>query len=291
MRILIEGRFNNLRKPYFRPSMIPIPILVLVMMLAILGIRLWNIYRSPESTATDEALLEGFSKIETLPSAERLNAFLMQHFPFFQRLGPKSRQKFMQRMYMLLRDKYFGGREGLVVHDVMILLICATLVQLTFGLRVFSLPRFRRIVLYPDVFYSRLIERDVKGLTVYHSGIIALSWPHAFEGHQIPNDKVNLILHELAHALYLDYFGNRSERYGFSMWKDRAMPVLEAMQREGKHPFLREYAASNISEFWAVCVEHFFEAPEAFQKVLPELYTDMRSILQQDPMLLAAHPY
>ena len=46
--------------------------------------------------------------------------------------------------------------------------------------------------------------------------------------------------------------------------------------------FLRDYAKSNIHEFWAVCVEHFFEAPVQFKEQLPELYIAMCNVLNQD---------
>lgn len=230
----------------------------------------------------------GFEQINPMPSNLQLNKFLDEHFPFYKQLGPHNRQRFLVRMRTTLSEKYFLGKEGLVVHPVMIILICATLVQITFGLRQYQLPHFTRFVIFPDIFYSRLFDRNVKGLTVYHSGMIAISWPHALEGHKIADDKINLLIHELAHALYLDYFGNRSERFGFSSWKDVALPIFEQMNAIGNHPFLREYAASNIDEFWAVCVEHFFEAPEAFSIHLPELYESMRSILRIDPRKLNA---
>ena len=54
---------------------------------------------------------------------------------------------------------------------------------------------------------------------------------------------------------------------------------------------MREYAASNIDEFWAVCVEHFYEAPEEFCRNLPELYQAMCSILGIDPMKLNAEDW
>lgn len=235
-----------------------------------------------------EEVLPGFIQINPMPSDAQLNKFLDEHFPFYHQLGPHNRQRFLSRMRSTLSEKYFLGKDGLTVQPVMIILICATLVQITFGLRQFQLPHFTRFVIFPDIFYSRLFDRNVKGLTVYHSGMIAISWPHALDGHKVADDKINLLIHELAHALYLDYFGNRSERFGFSSWKDLALPIFEQMNAIGNHPFLRDYAAANIDEFWAVCVEHFFEAPEAFSVHLPELYESMRSILRIDPRKLNA---
>ncbi len=226
--------------------------------------------------------IEGYSRISETPTPERLHAFLLKQFYFYKLLEEPEQQKFRDRLQVLLKNKWFIAKDGLELHDVMILFICASMVQITFGLKTFEFPRFNKIALFPDIFYSGMIERDVKGLTVYHSGLVIMSWRDAYDGHLNPNDKINLMLHELAHALYLDYFGNRRMLYGFDEWQERANIEFESMARTNQHPFLRKYASTNIHEFWAVCIEHFFEAPLEFRKHLPELYRAMSKILNQD---------
>jgi MtfA peptidase len=226
--------------------------------------------------------IDGYRRISETPSEQQLHAFLSKQFHFYQILDNQEQTIFRSRLNVLLQSKWFIGKDGLNLHDVMILFICAYMVQITFGLKTFDFPRFNKIALFPDTFYSGMIEREVKGLTVYHSGLLIMSWPHAYDGHSNPNDKINLMLHELAHALYLDYFGNRRMFYGFDDWQQVAYPELENMGRNDEHPFLRQYANTNIHEFWAVCIEHFFEAPQEFRKQLPELYRSMSKILNQD---------
>jgi Mlc titration factor MtfA (ptsG expression regulator) len=70
--------------------------------------------------------------------------------------------------------------------------------------------------------------------------------------------------------------------FGFDEWQEKAYIEFERMARNDQHPFLRKYASTNIHEFWAVCIEHFFEAPLEFRKQLPELYRAMSKILNQD---------
>jgi Mlc titration factor MtfA (ptsG expression regulator) len=226
--------------------------------------------------------IDGYRRISEIPSEEKLHAFLLKQFHFYQILDNQEQTKFRSRLVVLLQNKWFIGKDGLNLHDVMILFICASMVQITFGLKTFDFPRFNKIALFPDTFYSGMIEREVKGLTVYHSGLVIMSWPHAYDGHSNPNDKINLMLHELAHALYLDYFGNRRMLYGFDDWQKVAFPEFESMKRNDEHPFLRQYASTNIHEFWAVCIEHFFEAPFEFRRQLPALYQSMCKILNQD---------
>ncbi|MCB9336447.1 MAG: zinc-dependent peptidase, partial [Flavobacteriales bacterium] len=44
------------------------------------------------------------------------------------------------------------------------------------------------------------------------------------------------------------------------------------------------YAATNMEEFFAVSVEHFFEAPDEFKVSLPDLYTQLSIMLNLDPL-------
>ncbi len=226
--------------------------------------------------------IEGYKRISETPTSDSLHAFLLKQFHYYKLLEEPEQQKFRDRLLVLLKSKWFIAKDGLELHDVMILFVCASMVQITFGLKEFTFPRFNKIALFPNAFYSGIIEREVKGLTVFHSGLVIMSWPHAFDGHLNPTDKINLILHEMAHALYLDYFGNRRMLLGFDEWQEKAYSEFESMARYEEHPFLRNYARANIHEFWAVCIEHFFEAPQEFRKHLPELYRAMSKILNQD---------
>lgn len=225
---------------------------------------------------------ETYHQISSYPKDEALHKFLDSAFYFYKLLSNIEQLMFRKRLKLLLKSKWFAGRKELVVSDSMILILGASMVQISFGLNRFYFPKFNRVIVFPDVFYSRLFEQNLKGLTVYHSGVVFISWPHFEQGFANPNDKVNLGLHEFAHALYLDYYGNRLMKNGFSRWTDIATEVFNEMQHQSDSHFLRKYAASNIHEFWAVCVEHFFEAPVEFQAELPQLYLATAKVLKQD---------
>lgn len=226
--------------------------------------------------------LRNYKRLNNKLSTKELDAFLTDKVPFYRLLDSSESMLFRNRLLLLLRTKWFVGKQGITVSDEMMLTFGALMVQVTFGLNNFLFPHFHRIAIFPDVFYSKLFERYVKGLTVYHTGIILVSWPHLEHGIDNEHDKINLGLHELAHALYLDYFEHRNMLNGFDRWTSKALRVFEKMQLNSKDFFLREYAATNIHEFWAVCVEHFFEAPIEFREQLPELYSEMCRILKQD---------
>jgi hypothetical protein len=52
----------------------------------------------------------------------------------------------------------------------------------------------------------------------------------------------------------------------------------------GESTLLGAYAATSYQEFWAVCIETFFERSSAFRKQQPELYHSLCYLLNQDPL-------
>jgi hypothetical protein len=129
------------------------------------------------------------------------------------------------------------------------------------------------------------MNRHLKGGTT-RSGIIMLSWRDFVDGYEHPHNKYNLGLHEMAHALKLDvsqgfdfdkHFADHLEE-----WERSGYPEFNRI-KSGKVSFLRQYAGENMMEFFAVCVEHFFEAPGEFSQRLPLIYKKLCILLNQDP--------
>lgn len=210
----------------------------------------------------------------------------LSHHVYFQRLTEEGKERFLQRLTAFLYDKYFVGMDGLILTDEMRIFVSASVAQLTFGLQYYTLPLFHTVRIYPKDFYSRLAEKHMKGGTT-PSGIILLSWSDFLKGNADATDKINLGLHEMAHALLLEIL-HGSEPIGdlesrLIQWERAGKTEMENM-RAGRPGFLRAYAASNEHEFFAVAVEHFFEAPEEFKKRLSGIYHEMCGLLNQDPL-------
>jgi Mlc titration factor MtfA (ptsG expression regulator) len=229
-----------------------------------------------------EGKYHGFTKYFPIPEDVELDMLLLKQFAFYHLLTDLDRLKFKKKLNKVLKSKRFKGREGLEISNEMMLLVSATMAQISLGLPDFNFPKFDRIVLFPKRFYSEIIQHDLKGLTIFKTGVVLISWPDYQKGYSEPTDKLNLGLHEMAHALFLDYFHSKHMRIMYSNWLKVAKPVLHSLKNNGGPQFLRDYAKSNIHEFWAVCVEHFFEAPIQFKEQLPALYSAMCSVLNQD---------
>ena len=210
---------------------------------------------------------------------------LKQKNTYFKNLSPDAQEIFVTRLFKFMEDKNFIGREGLVITDEIKVLISAAAIQLTFGLKDYMISHLYAINVFPRVFFSKYLKTNLKGLNT-QSGVLSLSWNDFKEGYAIDDDKLNLGLHELAHALYidLDEEGNYDEHFSayFEKWEDVAMKDYLEL-KEKKITFLRNYGGTNMHEFFAVCVEHFFEAPKEFKKQLPHLYNYLTLMLNQDP--------
>lgn len=166
------------------------------------------------------------------------------------------------------------------------IIVLSALVQLTFGLNKFDVSSFDFVVLYPRSFYSKYLNARVKGLT-NRKGTVALSWLDTVKGIHDPQDNPNLALHEWSHALLIDYVDDHTNWLytQFNSHIERSESYFEtAIEQREDHEYLRSYAFTNEHEFFAVCVEHFFETPATFAEALPELYDIMCSLLNQNPI-------
>jgi hypothetical protein len=185
-----------------------------------------------------------------------------------------------------METKTFVGREGLLITDEMRVLISAAAIQLTFGLKDYTISHLHTINVFPRIFFSKFLNTNLKGLNTL-SGVLSLSWNDFREGYAQEHDKINLGLHELAHALNidLDEEGNYDAHFSayFEQWPTVALKDFNDLKQK-KTTFLRSYGGTNMHEFFAVCVEHFFEAPDEFKKELPYLYNFLMLMLNQDPL-------
>lgn len=216
----------------------------------------------------------------------KIHRVLIGLIPYYVDLSKEGKLKFISRLIVLLQNKVVMTREGEVDTLEKRIIIFAALVQLTFGLRRFTLPHFRGVILYPQRFFSKLINRDVLGLTS-RKGVVALSWYDTVKGIHDTTDNLHLALHEWAHALLLDYDMDHTSWIYRTVNAQRrhAEAYFETEKdKENRTTYLRDYAFTNEHEFFAVCVEHFFETPATFASELEELYSIFCSLLNQNPL-------
>lgn len=218
----------------------------------------------------------------------KVRTILAEYFAYYHRLPPPRQKEFLVRVLQFIQRKQFIPRGFQPVTLEMKVLISASAVQLTLGLPNVSLAHFKRILIYPDDYYSTITRQYHRGEVNPRLQAIVLSWRSFVEGYAHPNDARNLGLHEMAHALELENM-IENEEYGFfptetqREWKRLLNQYLPRI-KQGEITFFRPYAATNAQEFFAVSVEYFFESSAAFARQYPELYRTLVSLLNQDPI-------
>ncbi len=247
-------------------------------------LRKWgHLFARPQSTAPPVA---------TQPTAlsEELYgnyAFVIGSlFSYFNEMPAEQQHLFVQRAHEFRSAKKFHF-IGLERHDEKAMLVSAAAIQVTFGLDNYMLNHFSDIYILADAYQ---MENDDE-LFIGHVAPegIYLSWKHFLYGYTVRNDNVNVAVHEMAHALlYSNFFAqygtDRHFRHNYEKFSTSTGPIL-AEAITSRHSYLRSYAFSNLHEFWAVSVEAFFENPAGLKENMPELYTALSRVLNQDPML------
>jgi len=219
---------------------------------------------------------------------------LQENIFYYQALAPKAKRIFENRVVNFMDSIEISGRREFEVTRDMELLISATAVQLTFGWRKYYLSMFKRIFVFPTAYYNRFTKNFHKGETS-PQGVVVLSWDSFEKGHSIPDDNLNLGIHEFAHALVIQR--NKSPQYSdpiFKRWVDKLSKMLEnprAFKVLSEHPYFRKYARANEMEFFAVATEAFFETPGEFKTALPNLYGLMCKMYNQNPWRLYSSSY
>ena len=208
---------------------------------------------------------------------------LAQEIDFFQRLKKSEKRQFEHRVATFIAEKKFVGRDGFQITDRIKVLIASLACMLSFGRKNYEFALVDYILVYPGEFYSAIKDRYHKGEFNPREKALVLSWKDFEEGYQITNDKRNLGIHEFMHAMQLeskssrDLDSNRFAKQFQNILKRLTHPEIKAKLEDTQ--FFREYAFTNQYEFMAVLAEYFFEAPQEFQKLFPDLYTATKKML------------
>ena len=213
--------------------------------------------------------------------------FLNHKYHFYRNLPWKLKIPFLK----LVRDHYryfeFVERDVKITRAMKAIICCAA-AQLVMNLPSESLTFFTRIIVYRDYYNSKITHKRHKGEVNPRFKLIVFSWRGIQEGLDRDDDGLNLLLHEFAHALWLEHKIMKNEYTvldpslvaAFERLAQKEMEHLQA----NEHHFLRRYAFENIEEFFAVAVENFFERPRQFREQLPHFYQVLTALLYQNPL-------
>jgi len=225
-------------------------------------------------TPVDESVLNSYSFV------------IGSVFSYFNELPVEEKKRFVQRAHHFKSTKKFHF-IGMEENDDVSILVSASAVQVTFGLKNYLLAHFQNIYILADAYRMENDEELYVGHVAAEG--IYLSWKHFMYGYTDRMDNVNVAVHEMAHALlYNNFFAqygmDKHFRLNYERFSTTTGPILAEVITQ-RRSYLRSYAFSNLHEFWAVSVEAFFVNPKGLKKNMPELYEALCKVLNQDPLI------
>ncbi|MBL4708185.1 MAG: zinc-dependent peptidase, partial [Flavobacteriales bacterium] len=215
------------------------------------------------------------------------DVILSESNDYYKDLSPEMREIFVLRLLYFLKHINFSSSNQICLTFEIKTLVASGFVQLTFGLKRYRLRNFETIHIAHKPYAYKDIGLLYHGDTNPKMARINLVWKVVEEGFKIPDDSLNLSIHEFSHALILD----NKERMTFRKFyrhKDLIYYLLAAKLemhriRKGNDSLFRSYGATNLMEFFAVSVEVFFEQSKRFASDYPILFERLCFLLKQDP--------
>ena len=227
-------------------------------------------------------LFNVFHPIQPIKVKERhfINSFLIPYQTFSQ----KDKKRFLKRFAWFKSKKHFVFYGDIENKEEIKAYVSASAVLMTLGMKSFSFQNsIVRIIIYPSKYYSNIAKQHHIGEYNPRLKTLVFSAEDLKQGFKIPNDNINLGIHEVGHALFFEKRTNSSwEARKFKVGLVKLKSVFNADDfqdriTESKH--IRAYAKTNFVEFFAVLLETFFENPEGLEQEFPKLHFYLKKML------------
>jgi len=226
-----------------------------------------------------------FIRLKPLTAIEKSS--LEGYFPNYGKLPNKLKQKCEKRIVWFRSRKKFVFYGEIEKKDELKLLLSASAIFMTLGLKDYQMLRsLLRIIVYPSKYYSKINNRHHLGEYNPRLKSVILSADNIWEGFDIPDDNVNLAMHEFAHALSFEMSKKGSweaRRFRVGLKKIKTLFSQEDfIIKLASSQYFREYGMTNLQEFFSVAVENYVETPKLFLNDFPELYSLLQRMLNFD---------
>lgn len=214
-----------------------------------------------------------------------LDRILLKRFRYYASLEKSLQLLFLKRLQLFMRRKIFIIKDDEAVKEMPVL-VSAAAVALTFGLKDFRLQFYRYIRIYPEEYVAEDSLKVLAGNV--QQNVITIAWNHLIKGYNDFTDGVNVGLHEMSHALYIQkiiiekgYANAFLKNYNYLVCECKEAYDLEI---ENAKNLFSDYATKDLQEFWAESVELFFEKPSELKAHYPDLYEALKILLNQNPI-------
>ncbi|MDB5954878.1 M90 family metallopeptidase [Ramlibacter sp.] len=218
----------------------------------------------------------------------------LARYPFLAERDAGERERLRSLSAEFLASKEFHGANGLAITDAIALAIAAQAVLpvLHLGLRWYD--DFVGIVVHPDEVVARRSATDPTGVVhdwhevvageAMHGGPVMLNWRDVAAAGESAETGFNVVIHEFVHKIDLrdgvaDGCPPLRSRGAREQWLatlqgeyERFREAVIRAERFGEEwPWLDDYGATAIDEFFAVACEAYFVNRARFTREFPAL--------------------
>ena len=241
---------------------------------------------------------------------QKHRAFILKHYPIdnslwqqqmnaplFYGLSHDEQNRLRELTTVFLYRKYLNGVQGMQLSEAVAVAVAsqACLLVLDLGLEYYN--GWVEVIIYPGAFRVERDVMDASGLISHENhmlggeswlrGPVILAWDSAQSSHAGDN----VVIHEFAHKLdMLNGAPNGMPPLNRGMdrraWTDAfstAFARLNDMLDQHQTDTINPYAAESPAEFFAVCSEYFFTAPQQLLAQFPDVYRQLSLFYRQDP--------
>lgn len=215
-------------------------------------------------------------------------------------LTPGEREYLLELVDVLVHELRWEAANGFEVTPAMQVCVSAhaAMLVLSFDDGLDSYRDVSSVIVHPSTIVRKGTKYLGNGLftddddpiigEAVHKGPVLVSWDAASFQARTPERGENVLYHEFAHRLdMLDGMSDGTPLIPVDDQFDEFVRVctdtLRQLRRHEEPSVLRNYAATNPAEFFAVATEVFFTRPAPLREENPALYGVLRDYFRQDP--------
>lgn len=239
-------------------------------------------------------------RIRRRPFPADWDRFLRDNVPLYNLLPDPDRLELQSHVLVFLDEKLFEGCDGLRITDEVRLTVASQACLLLLHRPADYYPRFITILVYPDTYVAPDVKRrdgwlvtesdEARAGEAWPYGTVVLSWKDVLASRDPDQAGYNVVIHEFAHELDEESGLTRSVETTspgeYAPWARTLHGEYERLLEDLDHhrpTVLRDYAATDLGEFFAVATEAFFELPLDLRRFHPDLYDLLSSFYHLDP--------
>lgn len=243
-----------------------------------------------------------YKKLNATPFPKTYESIL-QNIHQYRVLSPIYKEKIHLLILIFIDQKEFVGAKMTINDEIKVIIaFYACLIRLGFELG--EKDHVSTVIVYPEHFIVNnshisggIYNEEISVLEGQSAnGTVVISWQDI--KHDIAlQQKENVIIHEFAHELdFEDGLADGTpvlEGSRYKIWSkvfSKAFDTLKDQFNNGvasdRLTLLGTYALTNEAEFFAVCSERFFEAPQALKTYFPKIYQELKLFYRLDTQQL-----